>query len=207
MRHAVRMPRSFPSALGQLQIELRKARFLARFLLQVGGRGLRALRRRAPPAVAAVAYDDILEILQSRDAAVLAGLAPDLARGADPYGQPWLFHAIDFGSVAALRALLAQGAGLGEDRHGRSALQAAIERSVTEDEFDEAPEDPLPMIALLVAAGAGVNAADSKGLRPLHIAASLGAQAAAQALRDLGADPALPDGMGRSAAAYQRLEQ
>jgi hypothetical protein len=185
----------------------RKTRFMLRFFAQIAGRGVLSLQRREAPPTAA-SYDDILEMLQSREPAAFSALPQDLASGADPYGQPWLFHAIDFGSVAAVKALLAQGAGLGEDRRGRAPLQAAIERSLAVDEFDDAPEDPLPMIAALVAAGAGVNAADSKGLRPLHVAASLGAEAAAAVLIGFGADPALPDAMGLRAEAYARsLEQ
>lgn len=180
----------------------RKTRFILGFLLQVARRGVLAMQRRGTSGAVAAPYDDLLEALQSRDGAGLAGLPPDLAQGCDPYGQPWLFHAIDFGSLAAVDWLLTQGAALREDRQGRSPLQAAIERSLTQDEFDDDPEDTLPMISLLVARGADMNAPDSKGLRPLHIAASLGAEAAAHMLIELGADPALPDGMGRSVQAY-----
>jgi hypothetical protein len=204
LRHAARMPEPPAPVFDPLRRFARKSRFMLRFFAQIAGRGIRALQRRetmAPPQ----SYDDILEALQRPDA---AALPPGLAKGADPYGQPWLFHALDFGSLAAVKALLAEGAALGEDRRGRSPLQAAIERSLALDEFDDAPEDPLPMIALLVAAGAGVNALDSKGLRPLHIAASLGAEAAAEQLVGLGADPALPDGMGLLPADHARsLEQ
>jgi ankyrin repeat protein len=189
--------------IDQLRHFGRKTRFMLRFLLQIAGRGVLALRRRKV-VVAAASYDDILEVLQSRDGVALAALPPDLATGCDPYGQPWLFHAIDFGSLAALRWLLARGAALTEDRRSRSPLQAAIERSLAVDEFDDEPEDPLPMIGLLVAAGADVNAMDGKGLRPLHIAGSLGAEAAEQVLIGLGADPALPDGLGLSALDYAR---
>lgn len=204
------MPQTPAPLIDRMRQLWRKTRFMLRFFAQIAGRGLLRLQRRETAAVA-VSYDDILELLQAREPVALRALPQGLAKGADPYGQPWLFHAIDFGSVAAVKALLAQGAGLGEDRRGRAPLQAAIERSLAvdefDDEFDDAPEDALPMITALVAAGAQVNAADSKGLRPLHVAASLGAEAAAAVLIGLGADPALPDGMGLRAEAYARRSE
>lgn len=146
---------------------------------------------RPAPQPAEFDLETLIEALQSRDVAALQALArrhPDLARGADAQGQPWLFYALDLGSVAAVHWMLSQGAqAAGFDRRGRGALQAAVERSLEVDEFEDDPEDPLPMLALLVAAGAGVTAPDALGLSPLHHAARLGAEPAARELLALGA--------------------
>ena len=182
----------------------RKAGFMLRFVAQVARRGSGQIAARRSATVARD-FDDIIEALQSGQT---LGLCEALIGASDPYGQPWVFHAIDVGSVAAVAWFCARDCLPATDRGGRSLMQAAIERSLAVDEFDDAAEDPLPMIDALVAQGVDVNGADAKGLRPLHIAASLGAVAAAHRLIVLGADPALRDGLGLTAKDYaMRLGQ
>jgi hypothetical protein len=165
-----------------------KAVFLARMTAQTLRRLAGQILPRPAPQPADFDIETLIEALQSRDAAALAAFGTARAKGADAQGQPWLFYALDLGSVAAVQGLLAQGAqASGFDRRGRAALQAAVERSLEVDEFEDDPEDPLPMLALLVAAGAEVNLPDALGLAPLHHAARLGAERAARELLALGA--------------------
>lgn len=202
MRHLYEMQPPPASFAESLRLWRSKVAFTARLLWQLARRGLRRIghRRRGAAAVpASLDFETVIEALQSGqtdalDAALIGATAPD--------GQPWIFHAIDLGSVASVQ-WFCQRDGLAQtDRGGRSLMQAAIERSLSVDEFDDCPEDTLPMIAALAAQGVDVNGADAMGLRPLHIAASLGAVAAARLLIDLGAKAGLSDGLGLTATDY-----
>ena len=55
------------------------------------------------------------------------------------------------------------------------------------------------LVALLVAAGADVNASGLDGMTALHFAAADGIGPLVSELLDAGADPALPDGEGKTA--------
>lgn len=192
-------------ALGRIAA---KGRLVLRILWGLAQHGLASAWPRAK-AADPIGFDDIVEALQSarpEELDLIAARQADFVSGSDPYGQPWVFHAIDIGSPASLEWMLQHNAILRDDRHGRSPLQAAIERSLAVDEYEDDPIDPLPMIAALVAHGASLNAITSNGLRPLQIAASLDAVEAAGALLCLGADPALPDGLGRNALDYATSE-
>lgn len=140
-------------------------------------------------------YDQIVEALQTGDTGFLARLGRGFAASSDSFvGQPWLFNAIDLGSLAALQWFLAQRVALdGVDKDGRSVLQAAIERAALVDDYDDAPEDPLPMIVALLEAGAAINAVSRQGLTPLHVAAALGLANVVRVLLALGADASLRD--------------
>ena len=175
--------------------------FFARLAWRISGRALALLSRRKAPApvsedLALIAdYDQIVEALQTGDTGFLARLGPEFAASSDSFaGQPWLFNAIDLGSLATLQWFLAQGvAPDGVDKDGRSALQAAVERAAVVDAYDDAPQDPLPLIAALLDAGAAINAASRQGLTPLHVAAALGLGEVVQVLLSRGADASLRD--------------
>lgn len=195
-------PASFVARLGRLRD---RGLFFARLLWRIGGRAVMQLRppARVLPAAPLAAkdaaltadYDQIIEALQTGDTGFLARLGAGFAASADALsGQPWLFNAVDLGNLASLRWFLAQGVALeGADKAGRSVLQAAVERAAAVDEFDDAPEDPLPLIAALLEAGAALNAPSQQGLTPLHVAAALGLAEVVRLLLAHGADPTLRD--------------
>lgn len=175
--------------------------FFARLAWRIAGRAFVLLQQRTPPAAvvadaAVIAdYDQIIEALQTGDTGFLARLGQGFAASADNFaGQPWLFNAIDLGNLASLRWFLAQGVALdGVDKDERSVVQAAVERAAAVDEFDDAPEDPLPLIMALLEAGAAINAPARQGLTPLHVAAALGLGEVVQLLLSRGADASLRD--------------
>ena len=175
--------------------------FFARLAWRIGGRAFGLLHRRKTPAPVAAHpaviadYDQIIEALQTGDSGLLERLGPGFASSSDSFiGQPWLFNAIDLGNLASLRWFLAQGVALDTvDKAGRSVLQAAVERAAAVDEYDDAREDPLPLIVALLDAGAAINAASRQGLTALHVAAALGLGDVVQVLLSRGADFSLRD--------------
>lgn len=175
--------------------------FFARLAWRISGRASGLLQRRRPPAPittdpALIAdYDQIIEALQTGDTGFLARLGPGFADGLDNFiGQPWLFNAIDLGNLASLHWFLTQGVALDTlDKAGRSVMQAAVERAAAVDEFDDAPQDPLPLILALLDAGAAINAPSRQGLTALHVAAALGLIDVVRLLLARGADRALRD--------------
>lgn len=186
--------------------------FFARLAWRIGGRSFALLPRRKRPAAKPAAAtdanpalieddDQIIEALQTGNTGLLAQLGPEFAHSLDAQsGQPWLFNAVDLGNLASLHWFLAQGSTLDQpDKDGRSLLQAAVERAAVVDEFDDAPENPLPLIVALLDAGAAINAASRQGLTPLHVAAALGLIEVVQLLLARGADSASRDeGFARS---------
>jgi ankyrin repeat protein len=96
-------------------------------------------------------------------------------------GQPLLRHAIEEGSVRAVRFFLEQGASPNYPAwDGFPALHSAIERKAGSGEAE--------VIRLLVAAGADINARGSNDWTPLHLAAARGRMDLVQLLVELGAD-------------------
>ena len=121
---------------------------------------------------------------------VLAALAfarvpPAAAQAA----QERLWDAAMSGDTVAIARALTDGAkvdslDLRRNPNGRRALNWA------------AWYDRVPAIRLLVARGATIDAANHTGFTPLHHAAENGSAAAATALLEAGADPAMPNGQG-----------
>ncbi len=195
-------PRSFAARLASVRA---RGLFFARLVWRIGGRAVMQIRppARALPAAPVAGmdagliadHDQIIEALQTGDTGLLDRLGPEFASSIDvDSGQPWLFHAVELGNLASLRWFLAQGAALERpDKDGRSVLQAAVERAAAVDEYDDAPEDPLPLILALLDAGAAVNAPSRQGLTPLHVAAALGLAEVVQMLLSRGADSRLRD--------------
>lgn len=193
--------------LARLHLATRKALFMVKLVLRVASRAVPAAKpSQRPVQDLALQYEQIIEALQSNDALALPRIAaeiPGLAFCADPVsGDPLLLTAIDLGTPAAVQWFLTHGA-LGAHADSRAPLTAAIERSLAPDEFADVSEDPLVILKILLAAGAPPNATDATGLRPLHIAAVLGAKDAATFLLAMGGDPTLPDTGLTRATPYQ----
>lgn len=172
--------------------------FWLRLGWRIGGRAALRLGARTPapqPTALIGDPDQIIEALQTGDIGVLAALGPQFAASTDAQsGQPWLFHAIELGSLTSLRWFLAQGVALNmRDKAGRLPLQAAVERAAVVDEFDDNPEDPLALIGALLDADAPINAASGQGLTALHVAAALGLLDVVKLLLARGADASLRD--------------
>ncbi|WP_054004533.1 ankyrin repeat domain-containing protein [Cypionkella psychrotolerans] len=195
------MPEHPPSFSARFRAWRARLGFFARLAWRIAGRALALLSRRKAPApvtadAAVVAdYDQIIEALQTGNTGFLARLGPGFAASSDRFvGQSWLFNAVDLGNLASLRWFLVQGVALdGTDKDGRSVLQAAVERAAVLDEYDDTPEDPLPLIVALLDAGAAINAPSAQGLTPLHVAAALGLGEVVEVLLSRGADATLRD--------------
>ena len=100
-------------------------------------------------------------------------------------GGTALIDAVRAGDAAAVRALLAQGADVGETQgDGSTALHWAVHR------------DDLATVEALVQAGARVDAATDLGVTPLYLACTNRSASTVARLLDGGADPnfALPSG-------------
>lgn len=199
--HAAVMPEQPPAFSTRIRTRLTRLGFFARLAWRIAGRAFALLHRRNTPAAVAADpaviadYDQIIEALQTGDTGLLQRLGPGFASSSDSFiGQPWLFNAVDLGNLASLRWFLAQGVALDAvDKSGRSALQAAVERAAAVDDYDDAPEDSLPLIVAVLDAGAAINAVSRQGLTALHVAAALGLGEVVQLLLARGADASLRD--------------
>ena len=195
------MPEQPPSFSTRIRTRRTRLGFFARLAWRITGRAFALLQRRKPAAALAANptviadYDQIIEALQTGDTGLLQRLGPGFASSSDSFiGQPWLFNAIDLGNLTSLHWFLAEGVALDAvDKTGRSALQAAVERAAAVDEYDDAPEDPLPLIVAVLDAGAAINEASRQGLTALHVAAALGLGEVVRLLLARGADATLRD--------------
>ena len=162
---------------------------------------MHALYRRRP-AVAEMIAAAILELDVFEAAALgrtdrlaeLLAADPPLATARSVDGFTALHYPAFFGmgeAAAASRALLAAGA----DPNARSANAFSVlplHSAVAGDHDD--------VVAVLLAAGADVNAMQRHGYRPLHGAAQNGAAATVARLLAAGADPSATNDDGRTAA-------
>ena len=108
---------------------------------------------------------------------------------------PDLLKAVERGDLAALRALLAGGAGVNErGRSGQTALMLA------------AAHGDMEAVRLLLRAGAEVNARRDDGMTPLLHAAFFGHASVVRALLDEGADVRARDWIGMTPLDWARAQ-
>jgi len=142
--------------------------------------------RSALTPLAAAAYNGNDRIV----AALLAhGVNPDTA---DSTGKTPILYAAARGFTPVVRRLLA--AGVDAKRAYGNDLTALMWAAGYEDGFGE--RDALDVIALLLDAGAPIDATDNRGRTALMIAAERGHAAVVQALLTRGADRAVKDKTG-----------
>ena len=96
-------------------------------------------------------------------------------------GRRWILNAIDVGSPACVKWMLARGVELEfRDAEGRNVLDAIIERTGDLEEKYE-------ILAALIEAGADLDAFGFNGWAPLHLAAARNDLTALRMLLDAGA--------------------
>ena len=100
---------------------------------------------------------------------------------ANPDGTPPLLAAVQYGKVEAVKSLLAKGANVnGANRDGTTPLMIASEGTAY-------LPDSLPVVDILIAGKANIDAQDSRGRTALHRAVSEGKLEAVRMLLDHGA--------------------
>ena len=125
--------------------------------------------------IAALAGDDPVRLQQ------IATQSDGFPAGNDPYGRSWTAHAVECASPAALRWVLALGGDARfRDTDGYTALHLALERALPERHA---------LLAMLIEAGAPLDARGSNDYTPLHAAAVSEDLEALRLLLDAGADP------------------
>lgn len=129
------------------------------------------------------------------DVRALLAADPSLAWAMSPDGFTTLHLPAFFGGADAARALI----GAGADAGARSSNDFSVMpiHSAVAGRHDD-------VVAVLIAAGADVNARQAHGWTPLQGAAQTGDEATVDRLLAAGADPALRNDGGRSAADVAR---
>lgn len=141
---------------------------------------------------ATCALDDV-ERLQT-----LLEADPDCLNAAEDFGMTPLHWAVRAGAMRCVELLVRRGADVNRVNASRRVpLHLAAEA-------DGRHQDAV--IRLLASHGADVNAQDRKGRTPLHRATYDGRVAAAEALLEVGADPAVPNKNGKTAFEIARKD-
>ena len=155
------------------------------------------------------AYYDILSACALDDEARLRALLAEdpTAVGARHSDRTTPLHwAAAAGAGACAKVLLAGGAEVGALNSGKKTPlhKAAEPHGVTPADWTFPPIERV--IALLVQNGANVNAPDTKGRTPLHLATYGGSAAVAEQLMALGADTTVKNKRGKTAFEVARMD-
>lgn len=126
-----------------------------------------------------------------------------LAAGADPQAcqaEGWtpLGYAAAALHPEVVAMLLMHGAGDSLQQRN-AAMRTPLLLAAASDELGRSPAVRARTVALLLQAGAGVDAADQQGMTPLMVAARSGDAAVARLLLDAGANPMLRNAKGHTA--------
>ncbi len=120
----------------------------------------------------------------------------DFPHGKDGFlQQQWLTNAIDHGSLDSVQWFLDQGVDVNyQEGDGSSPLKSAIQRDCVDAVTGLDPSLAIPIITLLLDAGANINARGTLDVTPLHTAAGFGVSLELmQFLLDRGANPLAQD--------------
>ena len=106
----------------------------------------------------------------------------------DAFGRTPLAWAVEYGWLAATKTLLCHGANAAQMRPCKQGLSPLLHLLIAAPSSDRFETEFLEVIRLLVIAGADINATDSDGWTPLHVAASWNLASAIKALITIGED-------------------
>jgi len=129
-------------------------------------------------------YHEIMDLLAGGgpdDWDMLAGVIDGFPDGHDEFhGRRWILNALDCGSVACVRWLLARGVELSfHDAEGRTVVEACLWRDWPEK---------YEVLRALIAGGANLDDRGTNGWTALHFAVAHDDLAAVRILLDAGAD-------------------
>lgn len=152
-----------------------RARFVAALVLRLASR---ALAQGGPRPRSPVPIDDpepVIEALQTGDLARLDQMEQTLLHGDHRPGLPWVFVALETGSLATITWFLAKGASpTAPDGAGRLPLEVVIQRAAASDDLDDHLPDCPAMAQALIAAGADPKALTVQGQSLLALARAAG---------------------------------
>ena len=123
---------------------------------------------------------------------------PDALNAAEDFGMTPLHWAARAGAMRCVELLLRRGA---DPNPVNASRRVPLHLAAEVDGGEQGA-----VIALLASHGADVNAQDRKGRTPLHRATYEGRVAAAEALLEAGADPAVPNKRGKTAFEIARKD-
>ena len=162
---------------------------VAEMLVEAGAQ-VDAVNRQGETALSAAAFNGNAELAQML---IARKAAPDTV---DATGKGVMIYAAARGATRVVEMLL--DAGVDPNRRYHADLTALMWAAGRPDNVSEA--DALQTVKLLLSRGAKIDFVDDRGMSALMIAASLDHASIVQALLDAGADRALRDKKGKSAA-------